>query len=56
MYPVIEIYVDNIIQNALKIKKVCEDKGIKLSLVTKILADNKEVVQELARKWNRLYM
>lgn len=49
MYPVLEIYIENIIQNALELKKVCADKGIKLSVVTKVLSDNKEIVQALVR-------
>ncbi|MBO5005380.1 MAG: hypothetical protein J6D03_09155 [Clostridia bacterium] len=50
MYPVVEIYIDNIIQNAFKVREICKDRGITLSLVTKVLSDNKEIVQELVRK------
>lgn len=56
MYPVVEIYINNIIQNAFKVREICKDKGLTLSLVTKVLANNKEIVQELARSRYRLHM
>lgn len=47
MYPRIEINLGNIIENAKKTKKLCEKKGVSLSLVTKLLAGNKEIVEKL---------
>ena len=48
MYPRIEINLENIIENAKKVKNLCEKQGVSLSLVVKMLADDKEIVQALA--------
>ena len=50
MYPKIEINVDNIIENAVKTKELCESKGVKLSLVTKVLAGNKYLVERIVKE------
>lgn len=47
MYPIVEIKLNNIIENIKITRKICEDKNIKFSLVTKVLSDNKEIVEEL---------
>ncbi len=47
MYPRIEINLKNIVENAKKVKKLCEKQEVSLSLVVKILADSKEIVQTL---------
>lgn len=49
MYPKIEIKLNNLIENTKKVKKLCEDNGILLSVVTKVLVDNKEVVDCIAK-------
>ena len=47
MYPQIDINVKNIIENAKVAKKLCKDNGISLSVVTKVLSGNKEVLKAL---------
>ena len=47
MYPKIEIKLNNIIKNAKDVKKMCAEHNVSLSLVTKLLADNKQIVKEL---------
>lgn len=49
MYPKIEIKLENIVDNVKKIKKLCDDRGIILSVVTKVLVDNKEIVEEIVK-------
>ena len=40
MYPIVEIKLNQIIDNVLKVKKHCEENGVKLTLVTKVLVDH----------------
>lgn len=47
MYPTIKINLKNIIDNIKNIKKLCDAQNIHLSVVTKLLVDNKEVVQAI---------
>ena len=47
MYPRLEINLTGIIQNAKLMKKMCEEREKKLSLVTKVLVSDKKIVQEL---------
>ena len=47
MYPRIEIKIDNIIENAKKINSLCKERGVKLSVVTKLFAGNKEIVKKI---------
>lgn len=47
MYPVVEIKLNQIIDNVLKVKKNCEESGVKLTLVTKVLVDHEEIVKPL---------
>lgn len=47
MYPKLEINLNGIVQNAQKMKKICKDNGIELSLVTKVLVSDKKIVQTL---------
>ena len=47
MYPRIEINLNNIIENVKKVKKICDDRNIYLSVVTKLLSDNREAVQAI---------
>ena len=47
MYPEIEIRVDNIIHNAKLMKSIFEEKGKRLSLVTKVLVCDKFLVKKL---------
>lgn len=47
MYPLIEIKKDKIMENVRTIKGICDERGIKLSVVTKLLADNKAIVSEI---------
>lgn len=47
MYPLIEIKKDKIMENVRIIRRLCDEHKIKLSVVTKLLADNKELVSEL---------
>lgn len=49
MYPEIQIKLDNIIQNVINAKALCNENNISLSLVTKVLSDNKQVVEELIK-------
>ncbi len=47
MYPKIQINLNGIIENIKKTKELCEQNGISLAVVTKLLADNKEIVQAI---------
>ena len=47
IYPVVEIKLNQIIDNVLKVKKNCEENGVKLTLVTKVLVDHEEIVRPL---------
>ena len=47
MYPTVEINLKGIIENAKKMKKICESNGKSYCLVTKVVADNKEVIKAL---------
>lgn len=47
MYPNVEIHLDKIIENAVKMKAWCAKQGIKLSVVTKLLADRPDIVETL---------
>ena len=49
MYPRIEIKLKNIIENVIKMKALCQEQGVKLSLVTKLLSGDKEIVKELVK-------
>lgn len=49
MYPKIEIKLQNIIENAKKVKELCNEHEVSLSLVTKLLAGNKEIVEKLVQ-------
>ncbi len=48
MYPKLEINLNGIIHNALKMQKICSDNGVRLSVVTKCLVSDKKVVQALS--------
>lgn len=45
MYPKVEIYLKNILENIQKIKEVCEKQQISFSPVVKVLAGHKEIIQ-----------
>lgn len=47
MYPKVEIKLNNIIENAKKVKELCNKNNISLSVVTKVLSDNKEIVKAI---------
>lgn len=47
MYPNVEIFTDRIIENANKMKALCNDNGIKLSVVTKLISDCPEITEKL---------
>ena len=47
MYPRIEIKLDNIIENVKSIKALCAERGVKLSVVTKLLSGDVELVEKL---------
>ena len=47
MYPKLEININGIVQNMLQVKELCEKRRIELSLVTKGLGGNLEVVRAL---------
>lgn len=49
MYPKIEINLKKIIKNTKEMKKLCNFNGVSLSMVTKLLSDNKEVVEALVK-------
>lgn len=49
MYPKIKINKTGIIQNAQKINEICSQHNVQLSVVTKLLSDNKEIVSELVK-------
>lgn len=48
MYPELEINLDGILHNALCMKKICEEQGIHLSVVTKGLVSDHRIVKLLA--------
>lgn len=52
MYPCIEIHLDGILQNLNILKNACESQGISLSLVTKVLGGNLQLVGDLIKKGN----
>lgn len=47
MYPNVEIHLDKIVENAVKMKRWCTEQGIKLSVVTKLLANRPDIVETL---------
>ena len=47
MYPKIEINLNNLIENAKKVKSICEENNVKYTLITKLLAGDKKIVKEL---------
>ena len=47
MYPKIEINLKNLIENAKKVKALCEERNVKFTLITKLLAGDKKIVEEL---------
>ena len=47
MYPKIEIKLQNILENAAKMKRLCSENNIELALATKVLAGNEQIVKEL---------
>jgi len=50
MYPCIEIKVDGIVHNINILKKACDERGIFISLVTKVLAGDSSLVNEIISK------
>jgi predicted amino acid racemase len=48
MYPQIEIKLNHIIENAAKMKQLCNDNDIALSVAVKVLAGHGEIVKRLA--------
>lgn len=46
-YPSVEIKIDRILENARTVQGICREHGIRLSMVTKVLSDNLEVVSRL---------
>ncbi len=48
MYPNVEIFTDRIVENANKMKELCNTYGIKLSVVTKLISDCPEITEKLA--------
>lgn len=50
MYPCIEIKVDGIIDNINILKKACDERGIFISLVTKVLAGDSALVEKIISK------
>ena len=49
MYPAIEINLKKLLENAKKINDLCKEHNIKFSLVTKLLSDNTNVVNEMVQ-------
>ena len=49
MYPTIEINLNNIIENIKITKNICIKNDIKFSLVTKLLSDDKKIVEKLVQ-------
>lgn len=49
MYPKVEVNIDNIVENARTIEKMC-GKNRSLTLVTKLLAGKLEIVKEIIEK------
>lgn len=47
MYPKVQINLNGIIENYKSINQLCESKNIQLSVVTKLLSDNEEIVSAL---------
>jgi len=47
MYPKVEININGINENISKIKKLCDKNNIKLSVVVKVLAGNKDIVDKM---------
>ncbi|MBR6034397.1 MAG: alanine/ornithine racemase family PLP-dependent enzyme [Clostridia bacterium] len=47
MYPKIQIKLSGIIENVKRTKELCKQNGISLAVVTKLLADNREIVQAI---------
>ncbi len=47
MYPIVEIKLNQIIENAKAMKKICEKNNKIYCLITKVLSDNKEVVKAI---------
>ena len=47
MYPKLEIKTKGILENAMLMKKLCEKKNVRLSLVTKCLVSDKKIVRML---------
>ncbi|MBQ6707347.1 MAG: alanine/ornithine racemase family PLP-dependent enzyme [Clostridia bacterium] len=47
MYPNVEIFTDRIVENAKKMKALCNDSGITLSVVTKLVSDCPEITKKL---------
>lgn len=47
MYPQLEINIKKLHENASQIIKIAKQRNIKISLVTKVLAGNKKIVEEL---------
>ncbi len=52
MFPCIEIRLEGILRNLEILKKACESRGISLSLVTKVLGGNHQLVEDLIQKGN----
>jgi len=47
MYPKLEININGIVENAKMMQKICEENGIKLSVVTKCLVSDKNVAERI---------
>lgn len=47
MYPTVEINLNGIIENAKIMKKICENNNKSYCLITKVLADNVEIVKKI---------
>lgn len=47
MYPLVEINLSKIIENAKAMKKICDNQNKTYCLVTKVVSDNKEIVKAL---------
>lgn len=52
MYPCVEIKLNGILHNLNTLKTACSDRGISLSLVTKVLGGNLSLVQQIITQGN----
>jgi len=49
MFPKVKINLNGIIENASKVNLLCKNRGIKLSVVTKVLCGNLDIVEALVQ-------